>query len=227
MKDFYERFDTRKPVLVFGLNTFSELAAYVLSHDSPFRVIGHTVDVAYSSSKQKDGLPVFSFETLEQNFAPDEVNLLISIGYTNINGLRKARYEQAKARGYARVSYVSSRAAVWPSLVVGDNSLIYENTVIQPYATVGNNCVVRSNVHISHHAQVADHCFISAGVVTGGNVSLGERCFIGLGSIVRDNTKLATKSFIGAGSLVVKDTEENGLYVGSPARLQNKPADEV
>jgi len=98
MKDFYERFDTHKPVLVFGLSTFSELAAYVLSHDSPFRVIGHTVDAAYCSSEYKNDLPVFAFETLEQHFPPDEVNLLISIGYMDINGLRKARYEQAKAR---------------------------------------------------------------------------------------------------------------------------------
>ena len=91
--------------------------------------------------------------------------------------MRKARYEQGKARGYACVSYVSSRAVVWPSLELGDNSMIYENTVIQPYATVGSNCIVSSSVHISHHAQAADYCFISAGVVTGGNVRIGERWF--------------------------------------------------
>ena len=76
MRDFYERFDTHKPVLVFGLNTLSELAAYVLSHDSPFRVIGHTVDAAYCSVNQKNGLPVYAVETLEEHFAPDEVRLL-------------------------------------------------------------------------------------------------------------------------------------------------------
>jgi sugar O-acyltransferase (sialic acid O-acetyltransferase NeuD family) len=162
-----------------------------------------------------------------QYFAPGDVNLSISLGYIDINGLRKVRYENAKARGYACVSYVSSRALVWPNLLIGENTMIAENSVIQPFARIGNNCIVRSSVHISHHAQVADHSFIAAGVTTGGNVKIGERCFVGLGAIVRDNLSLAPKTFVGAGALVIQNTEENGLYIGAPARLQKKRADEV
>jgi len=225
--DFYQRFDVRKPVLVFGLKGLSELAAYVLSHDSPFRVAGYTVDAAYCSSEKMNGLPVFPFETLEEYFGPEDASLLIPLGYARINGLRMDRFQQARSRGYATVSYVSSRATVWPSLEVGDNSMIYENTVIQPYATVGNGCIIRSSVHISHHTQVGDHSFIAAGVVTGGQVTIGERCFVGLGSTLRDGVALAPRTFVGAGGLVLKDTEENGLYLGSPARLQVKRADEL
>jgi hypothetical protein len=65
--DFYEQFDTRKPVLVFGVNIFAELAAYMLAHDSPFSVAGYVVDAAYCTIPQKDGLPVFAFENLECN----------------------------------------------------------------------------------------------------------------------------------------------------------------
>jgi len=221
MADFYDRFDTKKPVLVFGLKQFADLAAYVLEHDSPFNVAGFLIDKPYRTLDVKHQLPVVDFDTLEQSFKPDEVYLLISLSYQDMNGVRRSRYEDAKARGYQCISYVSSKATTWPDLQVGENSFIYENTVIQPYATVGHNCVIRSSVHISHHVHVGDHCFFAPGVVTGGNVVIEEQCVLGLGSIVRDSVRLAKKTFVGAGAVVTKDTDENGLYVGIPARLQS------
>ena len=227
MKDFYEQFDTHKPVIIFGLEGFSELATYVLTYDSPFKVIGYTVDSAYLNEEKKNGLPIFSFETLETHFTPDEVNLLIPLGSTNINGLRKARYDQAKARGYSFVSYVSSRTTVWSNQAIGENTMIFDESLIEAYATIGNNCIVRSDVNIFHHAKVDNHCFIAGGVIIGSRTQINQLCFLGLGSIVTNKKVLAAKTFVGAGALVTKDTEENGLYIGSPARLQTKRANEV
>lgn len=224
----YGRYDTEKPVVVFGTQGLSQLTAYVLTHDSPFDVLGYVVDQAYlATSPSPDDLPVFAFESLPDQWGPDECQLIIPLGYTQINGLRRDRYEAAQAMGYSLVSYVSSKACVWPNLQIGHNSLIFEHTVIQPYARLGHNCVIRSSVHLSHHALVHDHCFVAAGVVTGGGVSLGEQSFVGLGAIVRDGVALAQKTFVGAGAVVLADTEANGLYVGSPAKRQSKAADTI
>jgi acetyltransferase-like isoleucine patch superfamily enzyme len=38
---------------------------------------------------------------------------------------------------------------------------------------------------------------------------------------------MGPKSFIGAGAIVTKNTEENGLYIGTPARLQTKSSFEI
>ncbi len=214
-------------VVLFGADSFASLAWYCLSHDSPYRVVAFTVDQAFICAKDHHGLPVVAFEMLASHYPPGEVRLLIPLGYHAINGLRRARYRAAKAQGYEFISYVSSRAATWPDLQVGENCLIYEHAIIQPFARIGDNVIIRSGAHISHHCRVADHCFVAAGVTLGGNVSLGEQTFVGLGAVLRDGLTIAERSFIGAGAVLVSNTEADGVYVGNPARKTGKTALEV
>lgn len=214
-------------VVLFGADNFASLAWYCLSHDSPYRVVGFTVDRTFLRAPSHEGLPVAPFDELEAYFPPGQVRLLIPLGYHAINGLRRARFEQARARGYEFVSYVSSRASTWPDLQVGANCLIYEHAIIQPYARVGDNAIIRSGAHISHHCQVGDHAFVAAGVTLGGNVRVGEQAFVGLGAVLRDGLRIAERSFIGAGAVVVADTEADGVYVGNPARKGARSALDV
>lgn len=214
-------------VVVFGNTSFASLAAYCLTHDSPYRVAAFTVDRAYIGSGSHEGLPVVAFDELADAYPPGDVRLLIPLGYHAINGLRRDRYLAAKALGYDFVSYISSRASIWPDLQVGENCLIYEHAIIQPYARIGDNVIIRSGAHISHHCQMGDHAFVAAGVTLGGNVSVGAQAFVGLGAMLRDGLTIAPRTFIGAGAVVVTDTEADGVYVGNPARKLGKTAIEV
>ena len=220
-------FMKKSKVIIFGTENFSSLAWYCLTHDSDHQVIAFTVDRAFLRASIHQGLPVLPFEELTNHHAPGSVRLLIPLGYHAINGLRRQRYEAAKAQGYGFVTYVGSRASTWPDLQVGQNCLIYEHAVIQPFACIGDNVVIRSAAHISHHCRVADHAFVAAGVTLGGNVSIGEQAFVGVGAVVRDGLRIAERSFIGAGAVVVADTEPDGVYVGNPARKTGKTALQV
>ena len=214
----------KQPVVVFGNNTFASLAAYCLTHDSPYRVAAFTVDRAYVGSGFHEGLPVVAFEELTSHCPPGDMLLLIPLGYHAINSLRRDRYLAAKALGYEFISYVSSRASTWPDLLVGENCLIYEHAIIQPYARIGNNVIIRSGAHISHHCTVADHAFVAAEVVMGGEGYVGEQAFVGVGAVLRDRIRIAKRTFIGAGAVVVQDTQADGVYVGNPARKASKTA---
>jgi sugar O-acyltransferase (sialic acid O-acetyltransferase NeuD family) len=214
-------------VVLFGADTFSSLAWYCLTHDSPYRVVGFTVDQAWLGAPSHHGLPVVPFERLAAHFPPGQVRLLIPLGYHAINGLRRARFQQAQALGYGFVSYVSSRASTWPDLQLGANCLIYEHAIIQPFARIGDNVIIRSAAHISHHCQVADHAFVAAGATLGGNVQIGEQAFIGVGAVLRDGLAIAERSFIGAGAVVIGDTEADAVYVGNPARKTARSALDV
>ena len=55
-----------------------------------------------------------------------------------------SQVEQAKARGYGLISYVSSKATTWPGFACGDNCFILEDNTIQPFATIGNDVVLWS-----------------------------------------------------------------------------------
>jgi len=214
-------------VVIFGLGQLSSLAWYALTHDSPHRVMGFTVDAAYQTVDKLHDLPIAPFESLEERFPPSEFALLVPLGWTRVNGLRAEKYAQGKAKGYPFVSYVSSRALVWPDLRIGDNCLIYEGAIVQPFARIGDDCILRSGCHVSHHAVVADHCFLAAHAVVAGSAVIGERCFLGLNSTIRDGITVAPRCFIAAGALVVADTEDDGVYAGVPAKRREQTADQV
>lgn len=213
-----------RPVIIFGNQLSSSLAWYCLTHDSTMHVAGFTVDESRLESTQHEGLPIVAFERLEQVFPPQDYRLLIPMGYVQINRIRRSRYEQAKQRGYQLASYVSTRASVWPDLVVGDNVLVYEHAIIQPFARVGDNCIIRSGAHVSHHCEIADHVFVSAEVAMASSCKIGEQAILGVGSVLRDGLRVAERSFVGAGAVVVTDTQADGVYVGNPARKIQKSA---
>lgn len=213
-----------RPVVIFGNQLSASLAWYCLTHDSPMQVAGFAVDAVRLTCAQHEGLPLVAFEALEQTFPPQDYRLLIPMGYVQVNGIRRVRYEQARQRGYTLASYVSSRASVWPDLVIGDNVLIYEHAIIQPFARVGNNCIIRSGAHVSHHCQVADHVFVAAEVAMASSCAIGEQSIVGVGAVLRDGLQVAPRSFIGAGAVLVSDTQTDGVYVGNPARKIQKSA---
>ena len=90
--------------------------------------------------------------------------------------------------------------------------------MIQPYVEVGNNCILWSGNHVGHRTIIQDHVFVASHAVISGYCIIGEGSFLGVNSTFNDNVSIAPSCIIGSGSLVVKNTEPEGIYVGSPAR---------
>ncbi len=214
-------------MVIFGNLRSAQLAHYCLAHDTQLKVAGFTVDAAFRRSDHFEGLPLVDFETLEARFPPGDYKLLIPAGYQQINGLRRSRFEQAKARGYGFANYISSRASTWPDLQMGENCLVYEHAVLQPFVSLGDNVIIRSGAHVSHHCRIGRHAFVSAMVAMAGDTTLGEQAFVGVGAVLRDGLRVAPRSFIAAGAVLIEDTDEGAAYAGNPARRMARAAHEL
>jgi sugar O-acyltransferase (sialic acid O-acetyltransferase NeuD family) len=205
----------------------ADVAHFYLTHDSAHEVAGFTVDGQFMRENRHLGLPVVPFETVATQFPADRFKMLLPLSYRGVNRLRAEKYAAAKAKGFELISYVSSRALVWPGLKVGDNCMILENNVIQPFAEIGDDVILWSGTHIGHHTSIRDHCFVAPQVAISGSVTVQPKCFLGVNVTVRDGITIATECVIGAGALILKDTHERGVYVGSPARLLPVRSDEL
>jgi sugar O-acyltransferase (sialic acid O-acetyltransferase NeuD family) len=216
-----------KSVVVFGVSALSSLTWFCLTNDSQWKVKAFTVNKKFLTKSKHEGIPVVPFEDLLNVYPPGTTNILIPLGFTRINGLRMERFQQATELDYGLISYISSRACVWPNQCFGRNCLIYEHAIIQPFSKIGDNVIIRSGANIGHHCVIGNHSFIATEAALGGNITVGERCFIGVGAVIRDGLKIAERSFIGAGAVVISDTEPDGVYVGNPARRIARSALEV
>jgi sugar O-acyltransferase (sialic acid O-acetyltransferase NeuD family) len=210
-------------VIIFGVLDTAELAHWYLENDSPYTVAAFTINKEYIKEDTFKGLPVVSFEELEQHYPPSEYRLFAPMTGVKMNTLRKKIYEEGKAKGYDFISYVSSKATVCDN-EIGENCFILEDNTLQPFTKIGNNVVMWSGNHIGHHGIIEDHVFFTSHVVLSGHCYVEERAWFGVNSTIRDYTTIGEGSLIGMGALITKNTESNGLYIGAPAKKQERTA---
>jgi sugar O-acyltransferase (sialic acid O-acetyltransferase NeuD family) len=194
-----------REIVIFGTSDVAELADFYFTRDSNFVVAGFTVDDSYIKQPQFRGRPLVPFERSAELFPPDHYDMFVAIGYSAINALRAAKVAAARSYGYSLVSYISSRATLFPELEVKENCFILEDNTIQPFAKIGENVTIWSGNHIGHHSTIEDNVFIASHAVISGRVRVGQGSFIGVNVTLRDRVTIGTKCIIGAGALVLQD----------------------
>jgi UDP-2-acetamido-3-amino-2,3-dideoxy-glucuronate N-acetyltransferase len=129
-----------------------------------------------------------------------------------------------------------------PSLVNLYGCIIGEDCVVAAFVEIGQGVIIGNN------CKIQAFCFIPEGVVIGNNVFIGpnvtftnakyppqdkevwsknktiveDNVSIGAGSIILPNITIAKNTRIGAGTVVTKDTKENDILIGVPARTINR-----
>lgn len=216
----------KEKIIVFGTGDIAQLAHFYFSTDSPYEVVAFTVDKDYCVDTQFEQKPLLPFEGIELVYAPNEYKLFIALSYAQMNSLRERKYNEAKAKGYSLVSYISSRCTYLSQNQPGDNCFILENNTIQPFVTIGSNVTLWSGNHIGHHSHIDSHNFISSHVVISGHCHIASNCFIGVNACIAHRVRIAEHSLIGAGCSITKNTSFKGVYVPAKTVQLNKTSDQ-
>ena len=192
-------------IIVFGTGEIAELADFYFTHDSKFEVVGFTVDSAYIKQAEFRSRPVLPFEQINEQFSPERYGMFVAVSYAKLNAVRTEKVAAARAKGYRLVSYLSSRATIFPGFEPKENCFILEDNTIQPFANVGANVTLWSGNHIGHHSLLEDDVFLASQVVVSGGVRIGQGSFVGVNVTIRDHVTIGKKSVLGAGALVLED----------------------
>ena len=214
-------------VVVFGAGDIAKLAHFYFSTDSEHQVVAFTVDAEYVRGDSFEDLPLVPSDQVLKRYPPSTHKMFVAISYQQMNRVRAAKYEWAKALGYELVSYVSSRCSFLARQPPGDNCFILEDNTVQPFVRIGNDVTLWSGNHIGHDSVIGDHCFISSHVVVSGHVRIEQGCFIGVNATLRNAITLAEFTLVGAGALIMKDTRPGSVYLGARAERFPKSSDEV
>lgn len=209
-------------IIIVGAGELAEIAYEYFTYDSPYEVVAFTVEHDYIIVDKLYDLPVVSLEEVQNIYPSTEFKAFVAIPYTSFNRLRTRLYTEMKNKGYAFVTYISSKAFVWRNVTVGENCFIFENNVLQHHVHIGNNVILWSGNHIGHRSVIKDNVFISSHVVVAGNCEIGENSFLGLNSTVNDDIKIEKDCFIASGALINKHTEQGKAYAGVPAKPLTK-----
>jgi sugar O-acyltransferase (sialic acid O-acetyltransferase NeuD family) len=205
-----------KDLILFGTGDVAQLAKFYFELHTDYRVKAFTVDGAYMKEDTFETCPVVAFEEVSKSFAPTACDMHIALSYSQMNRLRKAKYDAAKSMGYALATYVSPKCSYLSQFAPGDNCFIFEDNTVQPFVRIGSNVILWSGNHIGHHSVIDNHNFISSHVVVSGHCHIESFCFLGVNSTLAHTVRVASGTLLGAGAVISKDTEPDGVYV--PAR---------
>ena len=196
--------------MIFGLDMIAKLAHFYFSRDSNYEVVGFTVDEAYLLNQSFSGLPVVPFESIANQYPPDEYNLFIAIGTSKMNENREKKYLEAKSKGYSLASYISPYAVC--DSRVGENSIVGDMTVIQPFVTIGSNNFFWEQCFIGCDSFIGNNCSFSAKSVVSTFAEIQDNVILGSGAIVKTSIRVAKRTLVGAASYISANTKENGVY---------------
>ena len=217
----------KKRCVMFGLTIFSQMLRFYVEKYSEVEVEAYIVDAQYKNSDSFDGLPVETFETLEEKYPADQYSVIIGLGYSKMNDLRKQKFLQVKEKGYKIQGFIH------PSVIeemkeYGEGNIILEGAVVGYKVRLGDGNIIWNGCNISHESAIGDFNYFSPGTTLGGKTVVGNNCFFGMNSVIRGPKTVADYSLVWAGCFVSDDTEPYGVYV--PARsvhLENKKSTDM
>jgi sugar O-acyltransferase (sialic acid O-acetyltransferase NeuD family) len=207
----------RKKLVIFGKGVNAQLAYEYFTHDSGYDIVAFCVDKDYLNEKEMLSLPVEDFEDIEKKYSPAEHAFFVAVGETALNRFRASICKRAKEKGYKLASYISSKASVWHNVRIGENCFILGDCILQPFAKIGNNVIAWHGTNVGHHSRIGDNCFLATADISG-LCEIGKNCFIGARALIADGIKIAKDNYIAMGAVVSKDTTENSIYRGNPAK---------
>lgn len=204
-----------KNIVIFGNGDFARLMKYYIEIDDERDVVAFTVDGAYISDTEFCGLPVVPFEEILKKYPTEEYEILIAIGNSKMNDVRKTVFEKCKLWGYTVASYYHSSCSIH-STDIGEGNIFLENCLIYPFAQIGSGNLLWDHVLISHDCVVGNFNTFSSYADLCGYVKIGNNGYFGKHVILNDFMEVADYTLIGAGAYAKKNTNKYDVVV--PAR---------
>ncbi len=207
----------KEDIVIYGKGDFARLMLHYFNVDSKYNVIAFCADEEYLDNNTFCDLPLVPFKNIELVYPPNIFSIFVAVGYSNMR-VKRNMYENVKLKGYYCVNYISSKAIIDSSVIIGENNVIFSNVVLEPFVKIENNNIIWSSSNISHDVNIFSHSFIASQSLVGGSSKIEDNCFIGFNTTILQNVTLQTETLIGAKSLVLKSTERYSKYIGIPAK---------
>lgn len=117
------------------------------------------------------------------------------------------------------VTLIHPKAVVADDTELGVGIVVMAGAVINSGSSIGNGAIINPCSSVDHDCTVEDFVHVSVGTHVAGTVHIAKKTWIGAGATVSNNININVTCMIGAGAVVVSNIEQEGTYVGVPAKL--------
>jgi len=206
----------KKIILAGNALTAQVLHGYLIK-DGRYQIAGLTVDDQFVDDGGIEGYKIAAISKLLSIFNPDEYQVIMAMGYSDLNRKREIMFKQLKILGFKIETYIHPDARVYTNLPIGEGSVILPGAVIEPKARIGMNSMIWSNVTLAHHSSIGDHCWLAAGVTVSGQSTILDNSFLGVNSTIVNKVTIGEYNLIGAGAMISRNTKNFSVHLARSA----------
>lgn len=142
-----------------------------------------------------------------------DTDIIVGIGNTVV---RKRIQESIPDERLATL--IHPAAVIAEDVLIGSGTVVMAGAVINPGAKIGKGCIINTCSSVDHDCEVGNYVHIAVGSHLCGTVSVGNETWIGAGATVINNICICPDCMIGAGAVVIRNIQEQGSYIGCPAK---------
>jgi sugar O-acyltransferase (sialic acid O-acetyltransferase NeuD family) len=104
------------------------------------------------------------------------------------------------------------------NIEIGEGSFIGANSILTTTIKIGKHALLNRGNHIGHDTTIGDYFSAMPGAIVSGNVKIYDLVYLGTNSSIKEKISIHSLTTIGLNSGVIKNIEEPGVYVGTPAK---------
>lgn len=201
-----------KIILAGNAITASIISDY-LAQDDRYQILAATVDDDYLEKGCISHLETIPLSALRETHDPQYCQIIMAMGYNDINRSRESMFQRLKEMGYSIETYIHPDAKIYTQIPLGEGSVILPSAVIEPHVSVGCNSMIWANVTLAHHSKIEEHCWIASGAVISGQAIVRRNTFIGVNATVVNDVLVDEYNIIGAGALITKNTKASSVHL--------------
>lgn len=205
-----------KKLIIFGNTNYAEMICDYFEEYSEYEVCLFTVDGKYKEGNEYYGKKIVDFENIENVYKPEDYDMFVAVGSSRLNKVREDICKRAMEKGYNLATFIHPNANVSTKVKVGKNTILMEFCRVLQRTEIGDGVVIWPNAIVSHNNTIKDYAYIVGS--TNGFCEIGENCFLASNATIADRVKVAKDNYIAMAAAVRKNTEENSVYDGNPAR---------
>ena len=149
------------------------------------------------------------------SFNPETHQMMIAIGDS------KSRFDivQKLPKETVYFTFIHPTALILDNNIeIGEGSFIGAYSILTTNIKLGKHALLNRANHIGHDCNIGDYFSAMPGAILSGNVTIYDCVYMGTNSSIREKLSIHSLSIIGMNSCVVKNINESGVYIGTPAK---------
>lgn len=210
-----------KNLVIIGSGDFArEIVAVVerINKQNPAWNLLGFLDEVKAAGSEVSGYPVLG----GVNWLDEHLDTYVICSNGNGRIRKKIIEDELKGKQINFATLIDPDAILIKDCKVGEGSIVSAGCILTINTVVGKHVIINLSCTLGHDCIVNDYCTINPGVNISGKVVLKECVDVGTGTKIIQGKNVCKNVTLGAGSVVVKDIKEPGIYVGVPAKKNQK-----